>query len=486
MYMDRVYSKELANVEDYLKSSDRKNKLIELQKKVTNEIKTALEKPELVKSFDRVFSREDVDAKNKIKTARKVALKLHSWNRGKTDDLAKPQDVHDIAGVTIVCTYPSETDKIVDYLSNKFESNYFSFTPFAFKDPQEFAGYRAYHGIINGRGKFRGLSCEVQVKTQLTLSWGGKTHDLTYKPIGDIDIRLQKYMVQLSTIVQMLDEQSEILKSLISEAWELDATRRDVARMHMIERFLQKENPKIMGILKFIKLNQEELSIRDLNFGVASEADDMIHAYIETCGYNIDICRLACIFALGRTFNDLNEWCLDIMDEWVAASKGDEEYHSAIVFRSLACMAMGEYEEAIENGRKVLLASQETGDDKFITLAQSNLAYFLSEAYYHRAFDESIGHGQLEKSVTDECSLEALDLIDKLESNGVENLSLTAQDTIGNVLITCGKSEDDIRRGLSICYEAREKAQDNDNLSDAMNAFFDLHEKRAFRRILSL
>ena len=56
------------------------------------------------------------------------------------------------------------------------------------------------------------------------------------------------------------------------------------------------------------------------------------------------------------------------------------------------------------------------------------------------------------------------------------------RDTEGAVLIAFGRTESEIKRGLELCKEARS----NNPHKEIADLFCQLHERRAFRRILAL
>ena len=491
-YMQRIYKKELADVHKFM-MGNKKVLFEEFQETVKKELKSIFFKPALSNLSPDIFSREDIDPRQKIKSDSKIALKLYKWNtynKIKKNKLSSPKDIHDIVGITIACNYPTDTNRIKQFLDKKFESNYFKVKEIRYLDPNESGGYRAYHCTVLGLGNFRSLLCEIQIKTRLTLSWGAKTHDLTYKPLGEIDDKLTMHMEKLAHIAQSLDDQSEILKDLIYEAWLMDETRRDAARESMLSQIQQiNSDPQIEKIIQYINDNKDELSIEDIFIGAPAKFSGLFHTYLDDKGHSLECCRLISLFALNRATSDQNEWAVDVIDSYIASlDNKTQDYDLAVMFRSVACMALGEYEEAIVAARLLYKRVTEKKNPEHIVAAQSNLAYILSEAYLHKAFDETGGQGERITSVNKQCAEEALLLASelvKIQNN--ENIDkdtlASCLDTAGAVLITCGKSEQVVRTGLEYCTTAKEFHKgDADSVSEQ---FFSLHEKRAFKRILS-
>lgn len=487
--MDRIYAKELNEVEEYLKRWNRRKKLLALQNTARDELVKACENPAIHSLVVDIKTRADSDPENPLKTDRKIAVKLYKWRRTHTKKKSKkkekqpmPSDIHDIAGLTVVCSYPSDTDEFAIFLKNSLVSEFFKVSSFRFMDPSKTKGYRAHHGVLVGTGKFRGLKCEIQIKTFSTLTWGIKTHDLTYKPAGEIDARLSGYMEKLVSVAQLLDEQSEILKSQINDGWGMDVIRRDPARLEMLKGVNQSPDRAATTIVKKIEASADAISVATDSLPVVADILDLVDAYIEKKGYSLEICRVCAIFALTRKLNDYNDWAIEMVDDWLSRLvKDTDEYNKALVFRSLVAMSLGEYEEAIFTGKLVVAVAKENKKPRQITMSESNLAYFYSEAYYHRAFDEAAGGEELIVDGTEECAKIALKMIQRLERAG--SLQPQVQDTIGAVLISCSKNEAEIRRGLKLCSGTLDLVKGTAAESSS-NAFFALHEKRAFRRLL--
>ena len=135
--------------------------------------------------------------------------------------------VHDIIGATIVVPYPSDVNVIRDFVrSHKSDRTW----AIHHEEEKTTHGYYAFHFIISiPEATLAKSKCEIQIKTVLQDAWSAKTHDLTYKPFGAIDSRLQEQIIRLAEVLAAIDRQSELVKSLIEEKWFSDATRRKIA-----------------------------------------------------------------------------------------------------------------------------------------------------------------------------------------------------------------------------------------------------------------
>lgn len=490
--MRRIYEIELDAVQKYLNARDRRSKFRRLQEELRRFFLSLRYNSSLESQIVSVFTRADSDPDQPIKTDRKIAIKLHKWRNDPRDTKQyTPGDIHDIAGITVVCAFPSDLNEVVSYLNSKQPEPSYRFGSIEYRMPMENRGYSAYHGIVHGRGPLDGVKCELQLKTVLIQAWGQKTHDLTYKPAGDIDPRLTDYMEKLSHTVQLLDEQSELLKNQITEVWSLDVKRRTAARKQMLLQLHSEDSPAKDLIESFLE-NEDALAVNELTDGTVADFEDHLEAYEKQFGSDKDFCRVLTIYALNRRTSDRNDKALDAIDDWIERTElredveVDESIRAAKTFRSLAAMALGEYAEAISSGRWVLAEAQRIENERAIFSAKCNLAYFLSEACYHRYYDEPEGGGRLSRTGSNECGEEALSLISSIELGDYpEHILNAAKDTIGAVRICCSDDEDGIRSGLQLCREAFSASEGTD-AHEAVKSFFDLHEKRAFRRLLAL
>lgn len=489
-----VYAGELKRVQQYLDQGGRRKKFEELQERVQAFFEQARYRQELSGCIQSVFTRAKAASNLPIKSDKKIAIKLYKWRNDPRDGkVYHPSDIHDIAAASVICYYPSDLQKLIEYIQSETATKDFSFGPADYKNPNETGGYSAYHVIVEGRGRYSELKCELQLKTVLTQAWGIKTHDLTYKPAGFIDRRLAIHMEKLSQTINLVDEQSELLKQLITEAWVLDVRRRKAARMAMIMEVKSDPCELTDSILAFYHAHETELASFELNEELVNEFDEMLETYRNEKGTGANYCRLMAVFALNRDYGDLNDRALGALDNWidqVQHSCSDEDHmdleRKVLIQRSVTAMALGEYDEAIENGRAILESFEKAADRGGMRKASANLAYFLSEACYHRHFDEATGGGEVDSSGSLRCGEEALQIVQNLEADATsEGEFIAIIDTRGAVRICCGEDENAVRDGLEMCRTALSNAEDSDSYG-LVKAFFDLHEKRAFRRILEL
>lgn len=480
--MPRIYHAELAEVNGYLDSHDKAKRYQEYQEAILNKLREFAEQPELSNRIHDVISRAS-SPHEPLKSRKKIALKLRKWR--KTNPKAKVSDVHDIAGLTISCPYPSDVEIVQKYILDNSEKYR---TIFSVKSCREIdrSDYRAYHFELHGKGKFISCKAEMQLKTVFARSWGLKTHDLTYKPPGDIDARLQMHIDKLGHILKIVDDQSEIVKDLIEQAWTLDKKRRDAAQRSLLSTFGAGIDPELELILGRWKDVEKEIVTAPVNSDTIMEFDHLLTEYVEKNGSSHEFCRLVCLYALSRPSRDRNDFALGLIDDWIdTIPDTDRSYKNAQVFLCNALMSLGEYEECIDRSKAIVqIAESEPMASEPLLAAKLNHAYYLSEAFYHRAFDEPVGAGEKDTEETAQCGQEALALVadwrDKIEASSKRDQLM---DTLGAVLISCGETEAQVREGLDICRDALASSRGKAG-HEAISTFFSLHERRAFVRLL--
>lgn len=476
--MARIYAKELQEVQYYLDQNNRESKFSEFQDAVKRRLDDILRDTRLDGCIHSIFSRETV------KSRKSIALKLYKWR--KQNPTAQCSDIHDIAALTVTCFYPSDVNLIKNFIS---ENESLFEKVFSVKNVRDlnYPDYSACHFILSGRGRFLTITCELQIKTILARDWGLKTHDLLYKPPADLDERLRNHMAKIGQVLRLVDDQSEIVKSLIESALFLDSRRRKAAQKSLISGFSDHPESHIVELLttwetsdEFKTANNEELQNYD---------EAIMNAHNEH-GSCLDLCRIVCLYALSRPNRDRNDFALYVIDSHITKLNSDsDKLKRSLVFQANALMALEEYEECLKISESIIkIAESDTNSPDIITAAKLNHAYYLSEAYYHRVFDEPVGGGERTRIESDNCGIEALRIINAFRPR-LDSSRHRAQlmDTVGSVLISCGDEEDDVREGLTLCLKAVNEAERSSASArdiERIRAFYSLHERRAFARLV--
>jgi ppGpp synthetase/RelA/SpoT-type nucleotidyltranferase len=190
----------------------------------------------LLKSFHPKTIRVVFSRQPKVKDVNGIIRKMALIRAKKKN--ASIKDVNDVIALTILCPYESDILQIAQWVGTMFEVS---------PPPEEAVrdapdGHRGHHFSLrlpkrelHGYADFRGLSCELQIKTILQEAFDAKSHDLAYKP-GNLEVgeELKTQFVHLSRHLSALDGQSEFVKDLIlREKREVELRRRACLQMYM-------------------------------------------------------------------------------------------------------------------------------------------------------------------------------------------------------------------------------------------------------------
>src|SRR5919106_5284267 len=155
----------------------------------------------------------------------------------------------------------------------------------------------------------------------------------------------------------------------------------------------------------------------------------------------------------------------------------DAKNASALVNHSLANYVFGDFAKAVGDAEKALNYCEDQRLSSFVVTAKMNLGYFIAEAHFHDRRHFGLEH-----------ALRAKKLIQEALANVPAEKKAKYLDTYGAVEIACGETEAEIRAGLASCQEALSLARVNHRDSPLVlrvaEAFYKLHEHRAFRRLI--
>lgn len=168
----------------------------------------------------------------------RASLKAKIVREGKTYEDPLHQ-VTDLAAVRIITYFPTDVDRIVPILESEFVVDKdHSVDKRKTADPS-FFGYASVHLVVeltDGRCKlaeyspFRGLKCEVQVRTILQHAWAEIEHDIVYKSSEEIPFELRRKFASLAGLLEVADREFEQLR------------RDEVKVREHIERSVKREN----------------------------------------------------------------------------------------------------------------------------------------------------------------------------------------------------------------------------------------------------
>lgn len=432
--------------------------------------------PEWANVIYRIYSRADKQLGDPFKSPRKIAEKLADWRKKQPG--APASAIHDIIGLTIVVTYPSDLDLLTGYLVKPG-----SLPGFKTGTPtrKESGGYHAVHLVVTSvKPASQHIRHELQIKTMLHDGWSAKTHDLTYKPGGEpggeVDDTLGQHMSVLGDVLRLLDDQSELIKALITEKWNMDKTRKGVARRQLLIQLMkgQADLPYHDAITQWgnkIEGNVEYFKNAKDSDNEYQEFFNAVCRIKEEHGYNLSLCRLITLLASVRESGDLNGYTLTEIDNWQAGASDEIERCDAYTLRALANFAFGKFADAVTSGEQALAYGSEHGLAS-VPRVKGVLSYLIAEAHYHHK--QKFGSDYVAKARTL--------IAEAITASGDEPPYV---DTKGAIEIVCGETETKVREGLAFCTRALEAVSIEDSRRPVAEAFYRLHERRAFRRLLA-
>lgn len=466
----------IEDVSEFLKI--RRDEYITCLDLMKNRIRELMFLPDAEGKIYRVYSRGEKQRNQEFKEDWKIAKVVNEIRKGNKEKKvpAKPnfpiQDLGDIIALTIVCVYNSDKDVVVGLVKSEIKQKKFIKHH---GGPKKEGGYYAYHFVL-GLTQCKGIRCEVQIKTLLHDAWVAKTHDLTFKPQGELDNRLKEQMEILGDTLASIDQQSELIRSMIQEKWFFDKKRKEAAK-HVTLLSLKHEKPpekkaKAKVYKEILKdLEKNEAIYRETEFGSSqlSKILSKIDSFADDGNYDAYSCHMLANLVCMRRKNDLDNLMVDALDRWIAGSSSTIETVTAVGIKGLSLFCLGRIEEAIQVTKKALKLAQRNDVKKWVILGKGNIAYFLSELA-----DTPVGNKLNAEKNARKYINEALK-----EAKGTED-EASLKDTLGVVLISFGKTEKDVRQGLQMCKEAFDQ---NPN-KEVATLYFEIHERRAFHQIL--
>lgn len=131
------------------------------------------------------------------------------------------EEVTDLAAVRIITYFVNDVDKILPLILAEFTVDPDrSIDKRKRPDPSIF-GYASVHLIVElsetrtqlpEYAAFKGLKCEIQVRTILQHAWAEIEHDIVYKASEDIPFELRRRFASLAGLLEVADREFESLK----------------------------------------------------------------------------------------------------------------------------------------------------------------------------------------------------------------------------------------------------------------------------------
>ncbi len=422
-----------------------------------------------------IYGRDDKQITSPFKTPEKIAIALSKLRQ---QGVRHPVSaVPDIIGLTIVVHYPDEIIRVKNALIQRL-------APWSRIKKDERVtrgGYYAHHLVVQSFSvRTSDLHCEIQIKTMLHDAWAAKTHDLTYKPSGQMDPHLERLMQAFGDALEATETQSEMLRNLIHERWRSEAEMRRQVRRRFFKLLPHWQNQEGFSerskeLLAQLDRDGEKIANAAVGDQTLIEMARAINEVAETSAR--EGAWLAIQLAIARGDADHNGFAdlkisafLDEAANRLGSGSVSPEELWAI---PLAMDTYGNTEGAVESSR-FILELEAVGEDS-VLLLRFNLANFLIErACFLSSLsgnESSALRGEIEDLLTRCSELEARDPSLFYDARGLLDVALSDSPT-------------KVREAIDLIQRGRDEAPPEDK--DFAAATFEVHARLAWRRLLEL
>ena len=204
----------LLKIDNFLESSEKINSSDENFNKLMFVYSAALKqletKMEILKDeFEFFYGMSVIDhTMSRIKKPESIIKKLESKNCDLTyRNLV--ENINDIAGLRVVCSFKNDIFTIVDVLKNMPDLNIISEKDYVTKPKK--SGYSRYHLIVEVPVPFMKqiipVKSEIQIRTMAMDFWASLEHDLKYKTNNKISKKVSNGLVKCAKIINQMDNQ---------------------------------------------------------------------------------------------------------------------------------------------------------------------------------------------------------------------------------------------------------------------------------------
>lgn len=145
---------------------------------------------------------------------------------GKTEKYTKLGDITDISGIRIICFFSDDIDAIAKIIEDNFTVDpEKSIDKRKILDPERF-GYLSLHYVVSlpeertnllEYKRFKGLFCEIQIRSILQHAWAEIEHDFGYKSSTGIPKEIRRTFSLQAGLLELADQQFVKIKKDIEE-----------------------------------------------------------------------------------------------------------------------------------------------------------------------------------------------------------------------------------------------------------------------------
>ncbi len=417
-----------------------------------------------------------------FKSIEKIARKLQE--RG-LEGPGALLELNDVIGLTIVVQYPDQREVAVAELRAQLGKDIVVGEAEVHENKR---GYYAHHAICSRLYGIHTLRCEVQVKTMLHNAWAQKMHDLTYKPGGSLDTRLEKLMIAGANMIESAEQQSQTIRDMILVSWDVERDARRQACEYVFEEMLRYNSDLWKDIPEQTEVQMLHGDIEAAITWLAKEEPGSqrlteLLERVNACGKRA--ARFGWLFA-GRLASirpdeNLVSSCILLTDRWLKAlpghvRKGDIR-SSEISAIPLMFYIMNNFDDAIRYADRLLdmLAGSKL-ESKALAVIRFNRAQFLVEREYHAPTKDAGDRAALRREIELVFDDEALRLNEDIESS--------IQDLRGLIQITFGDTKEEVRAGIGLCTDALAVAAEREK--QVSDAYCELNMRLGWRRYFAL
>jgi ppGpp synthetase/RelA/SpoT-type nucleotidyltranferase len=428
-----------------------------------------------------------------------LKMRLNQEKKAATNESNKPvawRQLPDVIGVTVVVYYPDQIETILTRVIDELIPQGIHLDG-QIDEKTEF-GYHAYHAVVvSRRVPHVGLRCEVQCKTMLHDSWATKMHDLTYKPMGYLEPRLELLMQAFGDTLERVERQSQAIRDMIVERWNAEAERRRLTHAFLFS--------SLEGTIERSDLSADAKELRtfieEQRTAIAQAANAEDGIFEKICAKIDALCEksleegwvLAALIASFRPKPDLVAYLDQYAEAWLEevaerVRTGRNTKKESVATVPLAYVSAGNLDLAIDSYVKMLAAPQRYGlNDKAIRHCKFNYANALIERHYYEP-DEN-RDGPLEKlreqvSILLQAAEQERVAPKDASAREVQLSAASAQDTAGFMLIAVGTKPEEVSSGIDLCNEARLVARKHQMALGEQ--YCDLHLRLGWRKLLEL
>lgn len=208
--LPRVINREvLSNPDNFYKMAFEFQQIMMVYESAIKQIETKLD---ILNKENKVSGRRNPieTVKSRVKSPQSIAGKLEKKNLPITFD-AMVANLHDIAGVRVICPYISDIYSVRDMLLKQPDITLLEEKDYI-KNPKE-SGYRSLHLVIEVpvylSEATHNVKVEIQLRTIAMDFWACLEHELHYKTTTNVPESVRRELFRVAETIAMTDREME-------------------------------------------------------------------------------------------------------------------------------------------------------------------------------------------------------------------------------------------------------------------------------------